>query len=66
MHEPIERERHARLVADDAERRLVELDVLLVGVVRRVIGGQRVDAAVDDARGSSRRDRAARAAAGSS
>ena len=66
VHEPIETQRHGRLEADDAERRAVELDVLLVVVVRRVIGGDHVDAAVGDARRASRRDRRARAAAGSS
>ena len=37
------------LEADDPERRAVELDHLLVGVMRRVIGGDDVDAAVGDA-----------------
>ena len=50
VHEPVEAQRHRRLEADDAERRAVELDVLLVVVMRRVIGGDDVDAAVDDAR----------------
>ena len=49
VHQPIERNRNRRLEADDAERRAIELDVLLVGVMRRVIGGDDVDAAVGDA-----------------
>ena len=56
MHQRVEADRHRRLEADDAERRAVELDVLLVGVVRRVVGGDDVDAAVGDALRASRRD----------
>ena len=41
-------DRERRLEADHAERREVELDVLLVDVMRRVIGGDRVDGAVGD------------------
>ena len=66
VHQPIEAQRHRRLEAGDAERRAVELDVLLVVVMRRVIGGDDVDAAVGEARRASRRDRRPRAAAGSS
>ena len=42
--------RHRRLEPDDAEGRAVELEHLLVRVVRRVVGGDHVDAAVGDAR----------------
>ena len=48
MDEAIERQRHRRLEADDAERRPVELHRLLVGVMRRVVGGDGVDAAVGE------------------
>ena len=46
VDQPVERQRHRRLEADDAERRPVELHGLLIGVVRRVVGGDGVDAAV--------------------
>ena len=49
MHQPIERQRHRRLEADDPERRTVELHLLLVVVMRRVVGGDDVDRAVGDA-----------------
>ena len=48
MHEAVEAERHRRLEAGDAERRVIELDLLLVVVMRRVIGGDDVDAAVGE------------------
>ena len=66
VHEAIEAERHGGLETGDAERRAVELDLLLVVVMRRVVGGDDVDAAVRDARRASRRGRPLRAAAGSS
>ena len=66
VHEPIEAERHRGLEAGDAERRAVELDVLLVVVMRRVVGRDDVDAAVGEALRASRRGRPLRAAAGSS
>ena len=50
---------------DDAERRVVELDVLLVVVMRRVVGGDDVDGAVGKPASSASRS-APRAAAGSS
>ena len=49
VHEPIEAERHGRLESDDAERRAVELERLLVGVMRRVVGGDDVDRPVAQA-----------------
>ena len=49
MDEPIEAQRHGGLEPGDAERRMIELDVLLVVVVRRVVGGDDVDAAVGNA-----------------
>ena len=49
MHEAVEADRDGRFEADDAERRAVELHHLLVGVVRRVVGGNDVHGAVDDA-----------------
>ena len=48
VHQPIEAQRHRRLEAGDAERRAIELDLLLVVVMRRVIGGDDVDAAVGE------------------
>ena len=48
VDEPIEHQRHARLEPDDAERGAVELDQLLVGVMRGVVGGDHVDGAVGD------------------
>ena len=54
------------LEADDAERRAVELDLLLVGVMRRVVGGDDVDACRRRCPRASRRDPPPRAAAGSS
>ena len=66
VHEPIEDERHARLEPDDAERGAVELDLLLVRVVRRMIGGDHVDGAVAEPADHRRRRRRPRAAAGSS
>ncbi len=48
VHEPIEAERHRRLEAGDAERRVIELDLLLVVVMRRVVGRDDVDAAVGE------------------
>ena len=57
MDEAIEAERHGGLEAGDPERRAVELHVLLVVVMRRVVGGDDVDAAVGKARPASRRDR---------
>ncbi len=52
-----EAERQRRLEPDDAVRRLVELDVLLVAVVRRVVGGDRVDRAVGERRRAAPRRR---------
>ena len=49
VHQPIEAERHRGLEADDAERRAVELERLLVGVMRRVVGGDDVDRSVAQA-----------------
>ena len=60
VHQPVERERDRGLEPDDAERRAVELDVLLVVVMRRVIGGDHVDAAVGDAGSIASRSRASR------
>ena len=48
-HEAVERQRDAGLQPDDAERRAIELDVLLVAVMRRVVGGDGVDAAIHQA-----------------
>jgi hypothetical protein len=48
VDQSIERQRHGRLEPGDAERRPIELDVLLIVVMRRVIGGDHVDGAVDD------------------
>ena len=42
VDQPVEDERHARFEPDDAEGRLVELDALFVGVMRRVVGRDRV------------------------
>ena len=42
-------DRHRGLEADDAERRAIELDHLLVDVVRRMVRGDHVHAAVGDA-----------------
>ncbi len=49
VHEPIEAERKRRLETDDAERRAVELERLLVGMMRRVVGGDDVDRPVAEA-----------------
>ena len=49
VDEAIEHQRHGGLEPGDAERRAIELDHLLVGVVRRVVGRDHVDAAVGDA-----------------
>ena len=46
----LQRERKQRLEPDDAVRGLVELDVLLVLVVRRVVGRDDVDRAVGERR----------------
>src|SRR5262245_30288932 len=46
-HEP-KRQRQQRLEADDAVRRGLELAILLVAVVRRVVGRDRVDGAVGE------------------
>ena len=61
-----QRQRQRRLQADDAVGGLVELDVLLVAVVRRVIGGDGVDGAVGQPLRAPRRRPSACAAAGSS
>ena len=50
VHEAIKAERHRGLEAGDPERRAIELDVLFVGVMRRVVGRDDVDAAVLQAR----------------
>lgn len=49
VHEAVEAERHARREARDAERRAIELDMLLVVVMRCVVGGDHVYVTVDDA-----------------
>ena len=49
MDQPVEDERHARFEPDDPEGRLVELDALFVGVMRRVVGRDRVDGSVGNA-----------------
>jgi len=54
LHQVRERERERGLEADDAERRVGERPRLLVGRVRRVVGGEAVDGAVGD-RGDARR-----------
>ena len=66
VDEPVEHERHGGLQPDDAERREIELDDLLVGVMRRVVGGDHVDACRRRFLRASRRGRRPRAAAGSS
>ena len=66
VHQPIEAQRHGGLEADDAERRAIELERLLVGVMRRVVGGDDVDRPVAQAFDHRERDRLPRAAAGSS
>ena len=48
-YEAVEAERDRGLEPDDAEGSDVEGHALLVGVVRRVVGGDRVDAAVGEA-----------------
>ena len=48
VHEPVQANRHRGLEADDAERGAVELDELLVGVVRLVVAGHAVDSAVGE------------------
>ena len=60
VDQPVEHQRHARLEADDAERRAVELDELLVRVVRRVVGGDHVDGAVGDPSSMASRSAASR------
>src|SRR2546428_13865652 len=49
LDEAVETQRSRGLECGDAERRVVELDALLVVVMRRVIGGDDVDAAVGEA-----------------
>ena len=49
VDEDVEEKAELRLEAEDAERRLVELDFLFVAAMRRVIAGQHGDRAVGDA-----------------
>ena len=48
-HQAVEAQGERRLEADDAERRQAELDVLLVGVMGRVVAGDGVHRAVGEA-----------------
>ena len=49
VHQTIEHDRHRGFEANDPERRAIELDHLLVDVMRRVVGRDHVDAAVGNA-----------------
>ena len=66
VEQAVQRQRHRRLEADDAKGRAVELHVLLVGLVRRVVGGDGVHRPVRRPCRSASTIAPARAAAGSS
>ena len=49
MNQAVEAQGHSRFEARDSEGRVIELDVLLIVMVRRMIGRDDIDAAVRDA-----------------